>query len=135
MARRGGRSVDPDRPGSCREHGGDQPGLLRRVEPEHLDVLERLSHRLCQEPADPRRVAGDLEHLERHGGPRRGRVMVAVGEPVDEVRQLWVLGDVVEADLAPPQVEAVGAAAVAVDCADGPGVARPPPCPAPAMPR
>ena len=91
-----------------------RPVSVRRVQPEHVDAVERLSDGLGHEVADPVRVAGDLEALNVTVDPAAEGCCSPIGQPLDEVRQLRVLGHIVEADLAPAQVEPVRTPTVAV---------------------
>src|SRR3954447_5207933 len=84
--------------------------------PVDEDVLERTLHAVPEPVRDPRRVPGDLQRLEVHpAGAAGARVVLGQALPLHEERQLRVRLHPQHADLAPPQLDAVGPVPVALD--------------------
>ena len=94
----------------------DDAGGAVGGDPLDLDVLQRGLDGLAEPLAHALRVAGDLEAGQRVvAGRAVAGVQVRRRLPVDEVGELRVVEEAVDADLLPEQLGAVGAVAVALD--------------------
>ncbi len=110
-----GHAIDADEALRGLHLRGDDARGAVRGDPLDLDVLQRRLDRLAEPLADPLRVAGDLEALQREGAVGAGRrVQLLGGVPLHEERQLGVGDQAVDADLLPEQLGAVGAVPVAL---------------------